>query len=138
MAPRQKNPTKKEEAEKKFKDIAEAYEVLSDKKKREIFDQYGEEGLKGEPGPGGPGEAGGFPGGTFTFTSGGPGGGFYRPGMPRTSLPKCLDLQDLPPCLVVAAALVECHLISVIWIQICIWAEGVQGERVALSKFLYK
>jgi len=76
-----KNPTKKEEAEKKFKDIAEAYEVLSDKQKREIFDQYGEEGLKGEPGPGGPGSAGGFPGGgTFTFTSGGPGGGFYRPG----------------------------------------------------------
>jgi len=54
--------------------------VLSDKKKREIFDQYGEEGLKGQPGAGGPGDAGGFPGGTFTFTSSGPGGGFYRPG----------------------------------------------------------
>lgn len=40
-----KNKTK--EAEDKFKDIAEAYEILSDKKKREIFDQYGEEGLKG-------------------------------------------------------------------------------------------
>jgi len=33
-------------AEDKFKEVAEAYEVLSDKKKREIFDQYGEEGLK--------------------------------------------------------------------------------------------
>lgn len=34
-------------AEDKFKEVAEAFEVLSDKNKREIFDKYGEEGLKG-------------------------------------------------------------------------------------------
>lgn len=37
-------------AEEKFKEIAEAYEVLSDKKKRDIYDKYGEEGLKGNTG----------------------------------------------------------------------------------------
>jgi len=34
-------------AEEKFKGIAEAYEILSDPKKKEIYDQYGYEGLKG-------------------------------------------------------------------------------------------
>lgn len=37
-------------AEEKFKEVAEAYEVLSDKKKRDIYDKYGEEGLKGNHG----------------------------------------------------------------------------------------
>lgn len=42
-----KNPTtKRSEAEAKFKQISEAYDVLSDPQKRQIYDLYGEEGLK--------------------------------------------------------------------------------------------
>lgn len=33
-------------AEDKFKEIAEAYDVLSDPKKRAVYDQYGEEGKR--------------------------------------------------------------------------------------------
>lgn len=51
------------EAEERFKEIAEAYEVLSDKKKRDLFDQFGEEGLKG----GIPGGAGTDGGGGFSY-----------------------------------------------------------------------
>ncbi|XP_013399013.1 dnaJ homolog subfamily B member 6 isoform X3 [Lingula anatina] len=40
-----KNPDRKEEAEKKFKEISEAYEVLSDAKKRDLYDRYGKDGL---------------------------------------------------------------------------------------------
>ncbi|XP_014311995.2 LOW QUALITY PROTEIN: dnaJ homolog subfamily B member 6-like [Myotis lucifugus] len=43
-----KNPENKEEAERKFKQVAEAYEVLSDAKKRDIYDRYGKEGLNVE------------------------------------------------------------------------------------------
>ncbi|XP_021746365.1 dnaJ homolog subfamily B member 4-like [Chenopodium quinoa] len=47
-----KNPINKKEAEAKFKQISEAYEVLSDEQKRQFYDQHGEEGLKDMPPPG--------------------------------------------------------------------------------------
>ena len=34
------------ESEEKFKEISHAYEVLSDPQQRQIYDQYGEEGLE--------------------------------------------------------------------------------------------
>lgn len=42
-----KNPGNKAEAEVKFKECAEAYEVLSDPEKRKQYDQFGHAGLRG-------------------------------------------------------------------------------------------
>jgi len=58
-----KNPDNKE-AEAKFKEAAEAYEVLSNKQKRQAYDQFGHAGVGGMGG--GPG-AGGFGGGAGGF-----------------------------------------------------------------------
>ncbi|KAG4392084.1 hypothetical protein GLYMA_04G072000v4 [Glycine max] len=55
-----KNPTNKKEAEATFKQISEAYEVLSDPQKRVVYDQYGEEGLKDRPPPGNEPASSGF------------------------------------------------------------------------------
>ncbi|MGD0091780.1 MAG: molecular chaperone DnaJ [Planctomycetota bacterium] len=42
-----RNPNNKAEAEERFKEIAEAYAVLSDEAKRHQYDQFGHEGLSG-------------------------------------------------------------------------------------------
>lgn len=48
-------------AEEKFKELSQAYDVLSDAKKREMYDQFGHAGAQGFGGAGGPfGDAGGF------------------------------------------------------------------------------
>ena len=65
-----RNPTNREESEKKFKEISEAYEVLNDPQKRQLYDQYGEEGIKNSGGGGG-----GSPFDVFEKMFGGRGGG---------------------------------------------------------------
>ncbi|SGZ01705.1 BQ5605_C033g11161 [Microbotryum silenes-dioicae] len=100
-----RNPDNTEEASKKFKEVSEAVEVLTDSNKRAIYDQFGEEGLKmgggggGGPPPGGAGGnpfagagggfPGGFPAGGFSFSTsggapgGGSGGGGFQPSDPN-------------------------------------------------------
>ena len=67
------NPDNKEEAEKKFKEIGEAYEVLSNPEKRKMYDQFGtadpqQAGFGGFDGFGG---FGGFGNGTYTYSTSG-------------------------------------------------------------------
>lgn len=66
-----RNTGNKVESEAKFKDVNEAYEVLSDPQKKTIYDQYGEEGLKAGAG-GMPRGSGGIPEGFTGFTAGDP------------------------------------------------------------------
>ena len=55
-------------AEAKFKEVQEAYSVLSDDSKRKMYDQYGHAGVSGNgPSAGGYGGFSGFDGGGFDF-----------------------------------------------------------------------
>ena len=69
-----KNPDNQEAAGEIFKKIGEAYSVLSDGEKRQIYDQYGKQGLEAGGGGGGAGHGGhsaffqhGFGGGHRSF-----------------------------------------------------------------------
>jgi len=68
-------------AEAKFKEISSAFEVLSDPKKKETYDRFGEEGLQGGGGGGG-GFGGADPNDIFRMFFGGGGGGFGGGGFP--------------------------------------------------------
>ncbi|MBU0974388.1 DnaJ domain-containing protein [Patescibacteria group bacterium] len=69
-----KNPDNKVEAETKFKEINEAYQVVSDEKKRKTYDQFGHAAFDPSSGMGGNPFAGGNPfgggGQTYTYSSG--------------------------------------------------------------------
>lgn len=62
-----KNPDNKREAEEKFKEINEAYQVLSDNKKRQMYDQFGHAAFDPASGMGG-GPFRGSQAGPFTWT----------------------------------------------------------------------
>ena len=91
-----KHPDNVEEATKKFQEIQEALSILENPEKRDIYDKFGMDGIKGDMGghDGGgfnPFGGGGFPfgpdgpfGGGFSFAGGNPFGGGFPGNMNRS------------------------------------------------------
>src|SRR5688572_17359615 len=82
-------------AQKKFKEVQHAYDVLSDEKKRKMYDQFGPQFEQMAGGGGGPQWSGQVPPGFggFDFGGGGGSGGFQFGGGGEANLPP--ELQDL-------------------------------------------
>lgn len=85
-----RNPDSKE-AEDKFKEVKEAYEMLSDAEKREAYDRYGHAGVDPNMGGG----AGGFGGGGFADAFGDIFGDIFGGGRGRSNGPPVYRGADL-------------------------------------------
>ena len=122
-----RNPDDKA-AEEKFKEVAEAYEVLSDDQKRATYDQYGHAGLEGGAGMGGGHGGGGFGsfsdifGDVFGEQFGGGGGGPARGADLRYNLD--LDLEEA-----VKGATVKIRVPSLTTCQPCSGTGAKKGTR---------
>lgn len=80
------------EAAEKFKELSHAYEILSDPQKRQIYDQYGEEGLEGGGGAGGMNAEDLF---SQFFGGGGAFGGMFGGGMRDTGPKKARTIHHV-------------------------------------------